>query len=564
MSGHGRPETGQSRRSAPLVSQESAEPDRSDVAAASPWYAAWRLVLLQRNTGIEVAAVATITLIALVLRCWDLTLLPNGMHGDEAVAGLEAQRVLEHHWIGVYSLPAAGQPAGPLYLFALPIQVLGHTLLAVRVIPMLLGTVTVPLLYLVTRKSLGREVALAASLVLAVMGWHIHFARIGFPLEAWPLVTLLAVGAMTEAVRGGSWLWWAVAGTATSAGIYVYNSHWMMLLAFAVFLLGFLILHRSAPLMKDISGIAVFGAAALVVALPMLSFAASPENGYFDHFERDAITSSGEWKVLDTPIDKASFIGKRYVGFWDRLTFDPELDSVDATGIMPVVPLSMLVVAAFGVAAAVARRRTGLVAMGIVTLVVMPLASALTIDGAMRRTFMAAPFIALFCGVGLVHGTKIVSGALARSGLTRRSSTYFGGACGVLLFAVIAGQNVYNYFWSFRDAPLQEWVFATDFTDSVSYIHNHDSSEYVYYLSDRWSFNYEPRKFLAPEARGEDRSREFGSFHLDVDRSKGRPLFVLVGNYRGVLAQLEQLYPGGSASVGAGAEVPTFIAYELP
>ena len=128
---------------------------------------------------------------------------------------------------------------------------------------------------------------------------------------------------------------------------------------------------------------------------------------------------------------------------------------------------------------------------------------------------------------------------------------------------LITSQNVYNYFWSVRDAPLQEWVFVTEFTQSVDYIHAHESGSYFYYLSDRWSFKYEPRLFVAGNARGEDRSREFGKFQLDVDVTKGSPVFVLLGQYKGLLAELQRAYPGGQVTTGGSAQDPTFVAYRL-
>jgi hypothetical protein len=131
----------------------------------------------------------------------------------------------------------------------------------------------------------------------------------------------------------------------------------------------------------------------------------------------------------------------------------------------------------------------------------------------------------------------------------------------VLVIAVVTFQNVHDYFWTFRDAPLQEWVYVTEFTDSVNYIASHDDGAYVYYLSERWSFNYEPRQFVAASVRGEDRSQEFGKFHLDIDPSKVPALFLLVGNYRQLLPRLEQMYAGGHVAYGGKPTNPTFIAY---
>jgi 4-amino-4-deoxy-L-arabinose transferase-like glycosyltransferase len=253
-----------------------------------------RFRAVPRSTTLEIAAIAAITLLALFLRFYDLTSLPNGMHGDEAVAGIEAQRIIDHGGIGVYSPLAAGQPAGPLYLFAVAIGLFGHTLFAVRLVPALLGTLTIPLLYAVVRRSLGREVALASAFFFAVMGWHIHFARIGFPLESWPFFTLLAYGALVEAVRSGSWRWWTAAGALMSVGIYVYNGHPPVLAATALFLCGFVMVRGRKQLLPNVGALLTFIAAAFVIAVPMISYAADDSNGFFDHIDRDRITAAAD------------------------------------------------------------------------------------------------------------------------------------------------------------------------------------------------------------------------------------------------------------------------------
>lgn len=508
----------------------------------------------------EIVALAVITALAGLLRFYGLTSLPSGLHGDEAVAGLEAQRILDQGSIGPYSPPAAGQPSGPLYLFAGAVGLFGPTLFAVRLMPALFGTLTVPLLYLVVRRSLGAPTALVSALLLAVMGWHIHFARVGFPLETWPFAVLLAIGAQVEAVRRNSPAWWAAAGGLTSAGIYVYNGHFLVIAIGGVFLLGWLIAHRGAPLLDDVLHVVFFAAVGVLVAIPMLRYAADDANGYFSHFDRDKITATAEWKAEKTPVDQAAYIMGRYRDFWDRLSFDPELDSVDATGITAIVPRLMLVPAVAGMAAALARRRTPLVALGALIVVLMPFGSALTVDGLARRTFAMAPFVAMFGAVALVESVGLVT-RLAKASPFAQGARWGAIGLATVLVGAIAYQNIHDYFWKFRDAPLQEWVYVTDFTESVGYIRTHAAGTYVYFLSERWSFNYEPRQFAAGSARGEDRSSEFGALNLALDPTKGKPLFMLVGNYRQLLPQLQQVHPGGEVVVGGEAANPRFIAY---
>ncbi|MEX2081692.1 MAG: hypothetical protein WEC33_08760, partial [Dehalococcoidia bacterium] len=70
-------------------------------------------------------AIAAITAVALLVRVYDLGEYPTGLHGDEGIAGMEAERVVDERGIGVYSTLAAGQPTGPLHLFAIPVELMG-------------------------------------------------------------------------------------------------------------------------------------------------------------------------------------------------------------------------------------------------------------------------------------------------------------------------------------------------------------------------------------------------------------------------------------------------------
>jgi 4-amino-4-deoxy-L-arabinose transferase-like glycosyltransferase len=101
-----------------------------------------------------------------------------GFQGDEATVGLEAHRIMEQGWIGVFTPASGGVPAGYYYLAVLPIRLLGDTILAVRLISAMADTLRVVCLYILLRRSFGWAKAVAGSLLLAVSGWHIQFARI--------------------------------------------------------------------------------------------------------------------------------------------------------------------------------------------------------------------------------------------------------------------------------------------------------------------------------------------------------------------------------------------------
>lgn len=506
----------------------------------------------------EIIAVTVIVLTALLLRTIDFTTLPGGFHGDESVVGLEAQRIQRDGYIGVYSPYAAGQPTGPLYLFAISLWIFGDTVFAVRIVPALLGTLTVLALYIILRRNFGVRVALIGSSVLAVMNWHIFFARIGFPLEAWPLVVVLTVGAISEAVRRGRWYWWLISGALTGSGIYVYNAHPAVVVIMLVFLAGYLILAHKRSIRQELAGIALFVAACIVVLIPMIRFATADDTYYWKHFDRARVTETEEWQALDGPVDQARWVISNYRRIWERLSWGPELDIVDGTGLTTLVPSLMLVLAAIGILFGLWRYRNAEVFLGVLIIFLIPLATEFSIGGETRRTLIMTPFIAMFCALACVGIIDLVK---ARGRYLRHASILIV-AC---LLGIVAYQNLRLYFHDFAAPEIQNRILAKSIADTAKFLDDLPYDPYVYHYSDTWSIHYETVQFLAPDVTGEDRSERFGEFDFDIDigDTGGRcPLFVFLGSYKDDIDEVRQLYPGREITPDDFALGPTFRVYQ--
>jgi hypothetical protein len=89
---------------------------------------------------------------------------------------------------------------------------------------------------------------------------------------------------------------------------------------------------------------------------------------------------------------------------------------------------------------------------------------------------------------------------------------------------------------------------------------------YFYFYSARAPFRLETRQFLARDAQGEDRSREFsdadGSIE-GIDRSR-QAVFVLLEPYFDLLPAIEARYPGGTEVEARRDGKLEFRAYVLP
>ena len=533
------------------------EPDSSNLRAdvsqkrtdvGSVFGSRWELIVL----------VLLITGVALLLRLVNLTSIPTGLHGDEAIVGMEGQRVLREGLIDPYSPSALGQPTAPFYLAALTVWIWENTVFAVRISAVIFGTLAIPALYLVVRRSLGVPTGLLSASLLTVLGWHIHYSRIAFPLPAWPLWVILTVGAIAQATRSGTPVWWAVAGAMSGAGIYVYNAHPLTLLILCLFVGGFLASRWSIEPRDVLAQGSAFAGALLASLLPMFWFVLSNYAMYSQSITRHSVRDTDQWQQLDGPLAQAGFVLEEYLSFWSRLSFSPEVDSVDATGITAVVPHVLLGLGLAGMILALVRIRSPIVWLGTMLVLLMPFATVLTEQGEMRRTLVIAPFLAMFSAIGILEVIKITRSSY-RPVITWIAVTGFA----VLLGAGVS-TDLRNYFYEHGESETQRWIFAEEFYDASMHIQELPDDTFVYFMSERWSFDYQPRRFLAPDAQGTDRSDEFGRFGLDVDRDRGRPVFILVGQYRPVLDALQQEYPDGEVVAGSIDGRSTFVAYTLP
>lgn len=515
----------------------------------------------------EAALVAAILALALALRFWNLTVIPFGLHGDEAVAGLEGQRILREGNIGPYTSEALGQPAGPLYVMALSVKLFGNTIFAVRAVAALAGALTVLALYIVMRRSFGPATALIGAALLATMSWHVHFARIGFPLETWPLCIILTAGAVVEAIRRNDWRWWLAAGFLAGIGVYSYNAHPLFIAILALFIACSasygLARHGREGAARRLLGPLAMAIAIVITALPLIAYARVPEHEYFSHARAFSIFRRAEWTSLQTESEWALFLGDRYRAYWDRVCCHPEVDAADGTGLTPLAPAGLLLLAGFGALIGV-RRRHPLALLGVFVVLLIPWASVITIDGLARRTFAAALFLALLGALPL--------GWLVDRGMARWRTAHRGGRtsamllCGLAL-ALLVGLGPYTlhqYFRAFANSQEQDWIFNADYYGAIELMQTLPEESYIYFVAERWPLDHEMRLYLAPHIRGEDRSEDYGQ-RTDLLRSEDEPtaVFILFGRYTTLIDALREQYPDGTVIRGHHNGKETFVAYRI-
>ena len=515
----------------------------------------------------EIAAIISITALTAFLRFYGLSALPPGMHGDESVLGLLAEQIWREGSIGVYSPLGGGHPTGPEYLYAAPVHYFGNTMFAVRFAPAFFATLTVPALYLLLRRYVDEKspfhFALLAAFLLAILNWHIHFSRIAFPLIIWPFCVLLAMAATLEAVRRPTSWRWILAGFVAAAGLYIYNAQLLFLLPLGIFVTAWLVWQNQMRWRDKIVFWSAWMVAIILTALPMaLALRASGAQ-----FSRDSIFVSAEWQTQAANAGvpaKVGFLAKRYGQFWIELVRGlntPDPIRVDASDVTPLVRPPLFLLFFIGIFLSWKRRHEPFFQLAALMLLLIPLGYVATTGGLARRSFALVPLVAAFAAYGAFELLSLLQRRFGAGSFFRWTASI---SMSVLLVCII-WQNLRDYFVIAANSPEMSWTYCEEFTQAVHYIQSLPPDSHVYFLSERWSFNYEPRQFLAPDARGEDRSREYGRFDLGFDPRGGRPVFVCVGDYAKEALTLRDRYPNGLMVVGPplyrDANQPTFYAY---
>lgn len=193
--------------------QAETEPQgEEDCAAAEPtgirlWE--WMVVLLCVIAGAA-------------LRLWQVRHAP-GLFYDEAIYGLDGVDVLRKPGWPIF-FTTEGHMREPMfmYLLAIGIRIGGTTAETIRTVSAVIGTLTIPVVWLLAREWRGRLFAALAVVIFATMRWHVHFSGLSFRVILAPLFLALTFLFFQWAVRRRSGIDAALCGLALGVGLYTY------------------------------------------------------------------------------------------------------------------------------------------------------------------------------------------------------------------------------------------------------------------------------------------------------------------------------------------------------
>jgi 4-amino-4-deoxy-L-arabinose transferase-like glycosyltransferase len=241
----------------------------------------------------------------LLLRLWSVGTLPFTLGGDEASQGLEALRVVNGNLRNPFTTGWLGVPTMSFFYNSLSIRFLGSTIFALRLPWVIVGTITVLTTFLLVRQLLGTRLALVTAIIIATYHYHIHYSRLGSNQVADPLFLSLALYFLYRALDRRNLFDWALMGSVSGLAFYVYAGARLTPVVIIVVLAYLFVLNPRRFWQENHQGIFVGVVAFLIVAAPMLQYAARFPDDFNARINQIGIIQSGwlarEVEILEVP-----------------------------------------------------------------------------------------------------------------------------------------------------------------------------------------------------------------------------------------------------------------------
>lgn len=198
----------------------------------------------------------------MALRFYHLDLSPGGLYADEASIGYNAYSILitgkdEHGVAWPLFFRAFGEYKNPVFIYSLIplIKIFGLTPDIVRAGAAVWGSLTLPLMYIFSiQLTKNKSLSLLATLVLALMPWHLHYSRLGFEAITLPALFLLALifhfkrySWLSGLIFGLSWYSYTTARLWAPLLMLILKPRWTAWIGFGLMLLPLVFWNRQYP-----------------------------------------------------------------------------------------------------------------------------------------------------------------------------------------------------------------------------------------------------------------------------------------------------------------------------
>ncbi len=489
---------------------------------------------------VEIGLVVTLTIIASVVRVWDLGGIPSGMHGDELVLAEDAQRFLDGGRLGTWVWAKAIIYVGWM---ALILSIGEMDIATIRLASATLGAAIVPVSYLLVRSLFPFRVAILSAAMLTVSFWFVLQSRIAFPMVSAILFAMLAMYLSISAVRHRRWWLAALAGVVLGLGLYTYK-------LFLIYLVGFwgasVLALLINPKLRRQQYVWIILGVSLLVSLRLLTHYGTGfesvvlENLKVEYGRGSALSPEGWLEVPGLALHAILLVNNPVSG-----------GSIDAAPRVPVVSLVPAVFFWLGLAVTVISMKQGRYQLLLAGWLIGMLPILIVPGSEGRRYLFGIFFVLVIVSIGfnavlslLIETVRGELSSRVNPGIARRVGYVAATALAAVFISLFTLTSFLDFsYW--RNSEELRWFFNQDSIHAFEFIETLGDESEIRYYSARVPFNSRERRFIAPDAVGIDGGEHHGG---DGTIWSGGPLtgstvFIFIDEYLALATELEAVWP---------------------
>ena len=285
---------------------------------------------------LPMAYLCLLVLVTFTVRVLSLDTLPQSLSLDESVDGLDALQLVRAHWVTPFLQNNFGRETLFLYVQGIALQLYGVSVFALRFASVLVGTLTIPLMYAVGRQLVVEaippwlrartSVGLLAATGMAVCYWHLYFSRQALRAILLPPLLLVMLWCFQRwrqerpARVAHRWIWLLLAGFLLGATQYTYLAARLVPVLFVMIALVALVQASPSRRGKAIAGLLVPLGTAALVGVPLMQYFIRHPQAFAGRTDAIAIPLGGALLAENMlRLLLVQFGGGAWLGHWPSL-----------------------------------------------------------------------------------------------------------------------------------------------------------------------------------------------------------------------------------------------------
>lgn len=423
-------------------------------------------------------ALVVILAFALVIRLYNLDLLPAGLWFDEADNIRHANRINLDPGSTPVFVPSTNLPSLFLMPIALVIKLAGISITTARVISVAFGLAGIAAMFLLVRHIMGTGLGLVAAFLVAVMRWDINWSRIGMHGITTPFFAALTAFLMFRAIGSRRASDFGFTGASLGLGLWFYAPFRLFPIVVAFILIHSWIFNREDR-RKLLLNTGVMALVAVIVAAPVIQSAIVDSDDFFARTRTTSVFSDATFGEAVNHI--TTNLGKHLLML--HLKGDPNpRHNLPGAPMLDFVSGILLLV---GIALALSRWRSAAFAVLPFWMLFMILPGVITLPAEAPQSLRSITMIpAIVALITLALGAIWRWGRLSPLPVIRKATPVFLAT----LLGAIAFLNIDTYFGAQASHPEVYASFSTDETLMAPHMLVQQGRGYSLYVSEQYLF----------------------------------------------------------------------------